>query len=189
MARWITYYPASGRLLRLYLNGTIFVEVQPQHRAAPGSAPVAPGARLPLRIAGASALRAQRVLPCVHLGPLPMDNMLSMVSFLMLSFHERFHVVLNGRRTTITLPQTLAHLLSIRYSGKYEHGYVQHWCQRQADKGMKGLRSKFSSWLTHFALLEIAGETTRKAYWKEHGKSFAIDPDNIVSSKQKKKRV
>jgi hypothetical protein len=79
------------------------------------------------------------------------------------------HVVLDGRRTTTSMDNTLATLLSIKLGhSEFDITAVRQWCQDaiDADPGAF-IGGALGSRLSHQALLEVATPKLVEAYYRE----------------------
>jgi hypothetical protein len=72
-----------------------------------------------------------------------------------------YHVSLGGRRTTVSLHETLSELLALKLGfepdGKEAHGAVRRWLQARLDAADDPERVLTSQWLQACAIRAIAG--------------------------------
>lgn len=89
------------------------------------------------------------------------DTMIS----LMRRANARFHVVVAGVRTTVTMDAALCKLLSLHLTGAVDQGVVRTWCQRQIDVDPGQFEGRVSQRLSRLAVLEMVPKALREAYW------------------------
>ncbi|MFH0920157.1 MAG: hypothetical protein V1913_07325 [Fibrobacterota bacterium] len=89
---------------------------------------------------------------------------------------RRYHVYLGKRRTTISISKMLSEVLSLKlkaYPGTREaHMAVSTWLQEQLIKSNDPGRIRTSQWLAGEAILEIADDKLRKAWFDWFNKEF-----------------
>lgn len=75
------------------------------------------------------------------------------------------HVRREGRRTTVSMEETLATLLSLQMCGKAALGSVARWCQEQIDADPGAYFTSASQRLAGRAVLAIAPKALSEAYY------------------------
>jgi len=81
---------------------------------------------------------------------------------------QRYHIYLGAKRTTVTLDDTLAHMLAIRLGETpltpEAHTAVRTWLQEQLDEGNDPGRAYVSRWLQQEVLLFIVDKKLSNKY-------------------------
>lgn len=71
----------------------------------------------------------------------------------------RYHVIIDGHRTTVMLDNFLSHLLAIKLGHQpntpQAHRAVRHWLQKRIDRYQYYYRSRTSQWLAEKVLIEL----------------------------------
>jgi hypothetical protein len=77
----------------------------------------------------------------------------------------RFHVLVAGVRTTVTMDVALSRLLSLHLTGAFDPAAVRTWCQDQIDVDPGQFVGHVSQRLSRLAVLEMVPKALREAYW------------------------
>lgn len=81
---------------------------------------------------------------------------------------ERYHVLLDDRRTTVSLTSLLSHLLAIRLDeepGSEEaHTVIREWLQDKLDDYHEPERIRVSQWLQGEVILELVDKELSARY-------------------------
>jgi hypothetical protein len=82
--------------------------------------------------------------------------------------HHRFHVHLGEKRTTVSLGNTLAHLLALKLGEQPEtaeaHSVIKKWLQAQLDENGDPLQVHVSQWLKDQAIEFIVDKKLSEKY-------------------------